>query len=139
MIDVWLNAKVVYQISTGNTTGKTHLVALVDIWQKPKWPTGYLTKSHMEPSCRHQSSINDHNFRLRKIRHQPDVSLSDEHTSVMNALGQPELEDLGLQTSLQEIIHTKTQHVIELHFGLIQHSNTHQTSQQGVTCKDKES
>lgn len=61
------------------------------------------------------------------------MSLADKHTSMMNALGQSQLEHLGLQTTLQEVLQTQTQHVIKLHLALLQHSNTHQTTQQGIT------
>lgn len=63
----------------------------------------------------------------------PDVPLTDEHAGVMDALGQAKLEDLSLQPPLQEILHFQAQNVIELHLSLIQHSNTHQTPEQGVT------
>lgn len=63
----------------------------------------------------------------------PDVPLTDEHTGVMDAFGQAKLEDLSLQPPLQEILHFQAQNVIELHLSLIQHSNTHQTPEQGVT------
>ncbi len=61
------------------------------------------------------------------------MSLADEHPRVVDGLSESELEDLGLQTSLQEILQPQAQHVIELHLALIQHSDTHQTTQQRVT------
>ena len=63
------------------------------------------------------------------------MPLSDEHTSVVDALGQPQFEYLGLQPSLQEVLQLETEHVIELHAGLVQHSDTHQPSQEGVAFK----
>ena len=45
----------------------------------------------------------------------PDVTLSDENTSVVNRLGKTELVDTSLQTALQEILDFQSQHVIELH------------------------
>lgn len=66
-------------------------------------------------------------------RYLPDVTLTDQHTSVMDGLGQSKLEHLCLQTTLQEILNLQTEHVIELHAGLIQDTNAHQTTQQSVT------
>lgn len=63
----------------------------------------------------------------------PDVSLTDQHTCMMDGLGQSQFEHLGLETTLQEIFDFQTQHVIELHVGLIQHTDADQTTQQSVT------
>lgn len=52
----------------------------------------------------------------------------------MDGLGQSQLEHLRLQTALQEVLDLQTQHVIELHAGLVQDTDTDQTTQQGVTC-----
>lgn len=71
--------------------------------------------------------------KIRILRILPDVPLTDEHTGMVDALGKAKLEDLSLQPSLQEIFHFQAQNVIKLHLSLIQHSNTHQTPEQGVT------
>lgn len=71
-------------------------------------------------------------------RYLPDVTLTDQHTSVMDGLGQSKLEHLCLQTTLQEILNLQTEHVIELHAGLIQDTNAHQTTQQSVTYGGKQ-
>merc|ERR1719150_1113111 len=52
---------------------------------------------------------------------------------VVDGLGQPELEHLGLQPPLQEVLDLEAQHVVELHAGLVQHTDTDQATQQGVT------
>lgn len=52
---------------------------------------------------------------------------------MVDALGQAEFEDLRLQPALQEVFHLQAQDVIELHLPFIQHTNTHQTPQQGIT------
>ena len=36
----------------------------------------------------------------------PDMPLPDEHTSMMDTLGKSKFENLGLKTSLQEILNT---------------------------------
>ncbi len=53
----------------------------------------------------------------------------------MDALGQSELVDAGLKTTFQEILHLESEHVIELHPPLIEHANTDQTTNQGITLK----
>jgi len=65
-----------------------------------------------------------------------DMSLPDEDTGVVDGLGEAELEDLGLETTLHEVLQAQTQHVIELHFALVEHADTHQTTQQSVTFKE---
>lgn len=54
---------------------------------------------------------------------------------MVDALGQTQLEDLGLQPSLQEVFQLETEHVVELHAGLVQNSDTHQPTQEGVALK----
>ena len=54
---------------------------------------------------------------------------------MMDALSKPQLEDLCLQSPLQKVFQFQTQHVIELHFAFIQHSDSDKTSQQGITLK----
>lgn len=61
------------------------------------------------------------------------MSLADEDAGVVDALGQAEFEDLRLQPALQEVFHLQTQDVIQLHLPFIQHTNAHETPQQGVT------
>lgn len=63
----------------------------------------------------------------------PNVPLADEDAGMMDALGKSQLEDLSLQPPLQEILHFEAQDVIEFHLTLIQHTDPHQTSEQGVT------
>jgi hypothetical protein len=63
-----------------------------------------------------------------------DVSLADENTGVVDGLGKTELVDTGLQTTLQEILNL--QDVIELHAGLVQDTNSHETANEGVTFEE---
>lgn len=72
----------------------------------------------------------------QRSRNLPNVSLADKNTGMVNALGKSELEDLSLQPPLQEILNLQTQDVIELHLTLIQHTDPHQTPEQGITCKN---
>jgi nucleoside-triphosphatase THEP1 len=61
------------------------------------------------------------------------VTLLDQDTSVVDGLGKTELVDTGLQTTLKEVLDTEGQDVIELHAGLIEHTNADQTTNQSVT------
>ena len=66
----------------------------------------------------------------------PDVTLADEDTGVVDGLGETELVDTGLETTLQEILNLQSQHVIETHAGLIEHTDTDETTNQGVTLEE---
>ena len=57
----------------------------------------------------------------------PDVTLTDKHTGMENRFTQAQLEDLGLQPSLQEILSLQAQDVIQLHLALIQHPNVNRS------------
>lgn len=63
------------------------------------------------------------------------MPLSDEHASVVNTLGQAALKHLCLQTPLQEVFDLERKHVIETHPVLIEHSNTDETTNKGVTLE----
>jgi len=54
----------------------------------------------------------------------------------MNGLGQSTLEDLSLQSALQEILDLEGKHVIETHAGLIEHTDAHETADKGITLKE---
>jgi hypothetical protein len=65
----------------------------------------------------------------------PDVSLLDQNTSVVNALGQTQLEDLSLKAALQEIFNLQTKHVIQLGSVFGQDTSADQSSDQSVTLE----
>jgi len=54
---------------------------------------------------------------------------------MVDALGKSKLENLRLQPPLQEIFNLQTQDVIQLHLTLVQHTDPHQTPEQGITFK----
>lgn len=54
---------------------------------------------------------------------------------MVDRLGQTELVDTGLETALQEILDLQGQDVIELHAGLIEHTDADQTANQGITLE----
>lgn len=60
------------------------------------------------------------------------MALADQHTGMMDGLGQAQLEDLGLQAPLQEVLDLQAQDVIQLHLALIQHPDADESPQQGI-------
>jgi hypothetical protein len=65
----------------------------------------------------------------------PDVALADEHTGVVDGLGEAELVDASLETALQEVLDLQGQDVIELHTGLVEHTDTDETADERVTLE----
>ena len=63
------------------------------------------------------------------------MPLADKHTSVVDRLGQAALEDLSLETTLQEVLDLQGQHVIETHAGLVQDTDANETADKGVTLE----
>lgn len=64
-----------------------------------------------------------------------DVSLGDEDSGVVDGLGQTKLENLGLQSSLEEILGGQGQNVIELHSVLGKNTESNQSSDKSVTLE----
>ena len=64
------------------------------------------------------------------------MTLLDQDTSVVDGLGETELVDTGLQTTLQEVLNVQGQDVIELHARLVEDTNTDQTANQGITFEE---
>lgn len=64
------------------------------------------------------------------------MALSDEHTRVVNTLGEVSLEHLRLQPALQEILDLQRQHVIESHAGLVKHTNADETANEGIALEE---
>lgn len=62
-----------------------------------------------------------------------NVALDDQNSGVVNRLGKTGLEHLGLQTSLQKVLDLEGEHVIETHAGFVEHTDSDQTSDNGVT------
>lgn len=65
-----------------------------------------------------------------------DVALADQDTGVVDGLGETELVDTGLQAALQEILDLQGQDVIELHAGLVEHTDTDQTANEGIAFEE---
>jgi len=64
------------------------------------------------------------------------VTLADQDTGVVDGLGETELVDASLETTLQEILNLQGQDVIELHSGLVEHTDTDQTANEGVSFEE---
>lgn len=65
-----------------------------------------------------------------------DVSLANEDSGVVDGFGETDLPDLGLESSLQKVLDLQTQNVIELVLRVIQHSQSMQTSEDGISLKE---
>ncbi len=61
-----------------------------------------------------------------------DVALLDEDTGVVDGFCETELVDTSLETALKEIFDFEGKHVIELHAGFVEDSNTDETANQGI-------
>ena len=55
---------------------------------------------------------------------------------MVDGLGQTALEDLRLQAALQEVLNLEGQHVLETPTPLVEHTNTDQTADKGVTLEE---
>ena len=65
----------------------------------------------------------------------PNVPLPDQDTGVVDGLREAALEDLGLETALQEVLDLEGQHVIETHARLVEDTDTNETANEGVTLE----
>ena len=63
------------------------------------------------------------------------MTLTDQDASMMNALGETELEDLSLKPALQEILDLQRKHVIETHARLIEHTDSNKATNKCVTLE----
>ena len=65
-----------------------------------------------------------------------DVALADEDTGVVDRAGKTELEHLGLETALQEVLDGEGQDVIELHLVLGEHTGADKLADKGVALEE---
>ena len=66
---------------------------------------------------------------------QPSISLTPPN-SASHLSNSPALEDLGLQPPLQEILDLEGQDVVQPHPRVIEHSDSDESSNQGVTLEE---
>lgn len=64
-----------------------------------------------------------------------NMPLSDENTSMVDCLGISELVDQGLQATFQKVLRLESEHVIELHARLVEHTDTNETANKRITLK----
>ena len=64
------------------------------------------------------------------------MTLLNQDTGVMDTLCKIELVNASLQSALQEILDLEGQHVIELHAGLIEHTDTNETTNEGISFEE---
>merc|ERR1711998_135212 len=65
-----------------------------------------------------------------------DVTLADQHTGVVDGLGQATLEHEGLEATLHEVLEGERQHVIETLLVLIEDSVADHAAHEGLTLED---
>jgi len=65
-----------------------------------------------------------------------DVTLADEDAGVVDGLGETELPDAGLEAALQEILGLEGQDVIELHAGLVEHTDADKAANEGIAFEE---
>lgn len=64
------------------------------------------------------------------------MALLDQNTSVVDGLGEAELVHASLETAFQEILSLQGQDVIELHAGLVEHTDTDETANEGIAFEE---
>ena len=64
------------------------------------------------------------------------MSLIDHDAGLMNGLSSLTAEDLGLQSSLQELLKSEAEHVVESSFFLLENAQTYHAIDQGFTFKE---
>lgn len=65
-----------------------------------------------------------------------DVALANEDTGVVDGLGEAELVDAGLETTLKEILGLEGKDVIELHAGLVKDTDANETANEGIAFEE---
>merc|ERR1711998_411155 len=65
-----------------------------------------------------------------------DVTLADQHTGVVDGLGQATLEHEGLEATLHEVLEGERQHVIETLLVLIEDSVADHAAHESLTLED---
>lgn len=61
------------------------------------------------------------------------MALPDEYSGMVDGLGEPSLEDLGLQPPLQKVLHRQSQHVIQLVLGLVEETVPEHAPQESLS------
>ena len=64
------------------------------------------------------------------------MTLPNQYACVVDTLRQAKLENLCLKATLQEILNLQSQHVIQTHASLIEHTNANQTTDKGIAFEE---
>ena len=64
------------------------------------------------------------------------MPLTNQDTSMVDALCETKLVNAGLEAPLQEILDLKGEHIIEFHAGFIKHTNTDETANEGIAFEE---
>lgn len=82
--------------------------------------------------------INSHHERwdVDNLPPNPDMLLSNKHTSMVDRLGHSRLEYKGLQPAFKEVFNSQSQDIIELVLALVQKPIPVHSSEKGFTLKD---
>lgn len=79
----------------------------------------------------------DHERRdVDKLLADTNMTLLDQNTGMMDRLSEAELDDLGLEAALEEILDLEGEYVIEGLASLVEKTETGQTTQERGTLKD---
>lgn len=70
------------------------------------------------------------------LRTNTNVAVTNQNASMMHGLGMPQLDNKGLQPTIQEVLGGQSKHVIQLCVLLVQDTRTNQTAQQGIAFED---
>lgn len=62
-----------------------------------------------------------------------NVSLADENTGVVDAVGELSLHDEGLESAFHELANGQTEDVIELAFGVLEETETDHAANKSLT------
>ena len=64
------------------------------------------------------------------------MTLPNQYACVVDTLRQAKLENLCLKATLQEILNLQSQHVIQTHASLIEHTNANKTTNEGIALEE---
>ena len=68
-----------------------------------------------------------------KLLSHTDVSVTDHHTGMVHGLGEAKLEDLGLESTLEEIFWLKIKDIVQLHVVFCEDAVSDKTTKERIT------
>ena len=78
---------------------------------------------------------NEKRGRVAHLLSNTDVSLLDQHTGVVDGLGQAALEDLSLKASLEHLLAGHGEGIIQLSLSVVQQTHSHQLAQESLALE----